>query len=103
MGRPATKTCNKVFTKSKSLIQVRVNYLSKINRDKEDESVIRNEESSPVKKKMKNDNKTSKKKENDETIPEKLLKTTEDNIKRKVCINCNEIYCAEQTSKSRNK
>ena len=110
--RPATKTCNKVFTKSKSLIQVRVNYLSKINRDKEYESVIRNEESSPVKKKMKNDNKTSKKKENDEKIekesvglykPEKLPKTTEDNIKSKVCIDCNEIYCAEQTSKNRNK
>merc|ERR1739840_90136 len=29
--------------------------------------------------------------------------TTEDNIKRKVCIDCNEIYSAEQTSKNRNK
>ena len=108
--RPATKTCQKVFTKS--LIQVRVNYLSKNSRDKEDESVKRNEESSPVKKKMKNDNKTSKKKENDDrkiekesiglNLPEKPKKT-EDNIKRKKCIDCNETYCEEQTSKNRKK
>ena len=111
--RPATKTCQKVFKKSKSLIQVRVDYLSKDSRDKEDKSVKRNEESSPEKKKMKNDNKTSKKKENDDKkiekeskglyLPEKPPKKTEDNTKRKVCIDCNETYCAEQTSKNRNK
>merc|ERR1739842_51357 len=109
--RPATKTCKKVFTKPESLIQVRLNYLSKINRDKEGDSVKRNEESSPVKKKMKNDNKTSKKKENDDKkiekesigsyIPKKLPKTTEDKIKRKVRIDCSETYCAEKTSKNK--
>merc|ERR1711956_130083 len=110
--RPATKTCQKVFKKSKSLIQVRVDYLSKDSRDKEDKSVKRNEESSPEKKKMKNDNKTSKKKENDKKIEkeskglyltEKPPKKTEDNTKRKVCIDCNETYCVEQTSKNINK
>ena len=111
--RPATKTCKKVFTKPESLIQVRINYLSKINRDKEGDSVKRNEESSPVKKKMKNDIKTSKKIENDDKkigkesigsyIPEKLPKTTEDNTKRKVCIDCSETYCAEKTSKNKSK
>merc|ERR1712008_508067 len=63
------------------------------------------------KKKM-NDNKTSKKKENDKKIekeskglylPEKPQKKKEDNIKRKLCIDCNETYCAKQTSKNRNK
>ena len=87
-----------------------MNYLSKHSRDIEDESVKRNEESSPVKKKMKNDNKTSKKKENDDKkiekesigsyIPKKLPKTTEDNIKRKVCIDCSvKILCGKKQQK----
>ena len=43
--RPTTKTSQKVLPKTKSLIQVRVNYVSKNNRDKETKRRNRNQES----------------------------------------------------------
>ena len=60
--RPGTKTCQKVLPKTKSMIQVRANYINK-NKQVRDKNEERNEESRPLKK-MKNDNEISKKKEN---------------------------------------
>ena len=109
--RPGTKTCQKVLPKKKSMIQVRANYINKINEiaDKNE----RNEESSPLKKKMKNDNVISKKKENcnknineDEVgspIPENQYKKPDENTRRKKCIDCNKIYSAERTSENKKK
>ena len=73
-SRPGTKTCQKVLPKTKSMIQVRANYINKNNKEIRDKSVERNEESSPVKK-MKNDNEISKKKENyDKNNKEELIR-----------------------------
>ena len=112
-SRPGTKTCQKVLPKTKSMIQVRANYINKNNKEIWDKSVERNEESSPVKKKMKNDNEIGKKKENYDknnkeelirlSISEKQSKKLDGNGTRKKCIDCNKIYCAKQTSKNRKK
>ena len=110
--RPGTKTYQKVLPKTKSMIQVRANYINKINEmgDKNDE---RDDESSPLKKKMKNDIVISKKKENYNknnngdvaglSIPEKQHKKPDENTTRKKCIDCNKSYYTKQTLKNKKK
>ena len=108
--RPKAKTCQKVIPKTKSLIQVRVNYLNKNNKDKDNEMEIRNEESSPVKKKMKKDNHMGKKKEDSKNFrkdfegshrKDQINSKINENIVIKMCIDCNENYNAERNSKDK--